>query len=98
MFTKIFSIGSLIAGIIGIILGIVFIMKSDDNKLVYNIDVSSILSIISVVFNLVGIIVIYLLSNKTFQRLLILNLTILLIFIFFLLLFFKQINFILIKL
>jgi hypothetical protein len=73
-------------------------MKSDDNKLVYNIDVSSILSIISVVFNLVGIIVIYLLSNKTFQRLLILNLTILLIFIFFLLLFFKQINFILIKL
>jgi hypothetical protein len=51
---KILSIGSLIVGIIGIALGITFVVKQDESMGAFDLDLSSVLAIIAVVFNLYG--------------------------------------------
>jgi hypothetical protein len=51
---KILSIGSLIGGILGMALGITFVVKEDETMIAFDIGVSSILAIIAVVFNLFG--------------------------------------------
>jgi hypothetical protein len=56
MFAKILSFGSLIVGILGMVLGITFAIKKDvlTDNMNLNIGVSSILAIISVGFNSIG--------------------------------------------
>jgi Mg/Co/Ni transporter MgtE len=54
MLAKILCIGSLIGGILGITLGIIFVAKKDEIMVAFDIGVSSILTIIAVVFNLFG--------------------------------------------
>jgi hypothetical protein len=54
LFTIVFSIGSLIAGIIGFALGITFVLQSNEFDLSLKIGASSIIAIIALVFNILG--------------------------------------------
>jgi hypothetical protein len=54
LLTKVLSIGSFIAGIVGLALGIAFVMNHNELGIKYKIGVSSILAIIAVIFNLGG--------------------------------------------
>ncbi len=62
LLTKVFTIGSLIAGILGVAIAIIFVLKDDQSKLAFVIGVSGILGIIAVVFNLAGTIASFLIN------------------------------------